>query len=137
MERMSSPPILPLEGGCHCGGVRFRVTSAKRRIDDCNCSICRKKAFLHWIVPRPEFEQLRGDELLGEYRFGTGVARHTFCKRCGVHAFYVPRSHPTGVSVNYRCLDGSAEPSFAARHGFEIVAFDGQNWEANVERIRT
>ena len=93
MERMSSPPILPLEGGCHCGGVRFRVTSAKRRIDDCNCSICRKKAFLHWIVPRPEFEQLRGDELLGEYRFGTGVARHP------CHASPAPEHDESGVTA--------------------------------------
>ena len=36
---------------------------------------------------------------------GTGVARHTFCSRCGIHPFYVPRSHPDGLDVNVRALD--------------------------------
>ncbi len=136
LERMPSPPIPALQGACHCGGVRFQVISSKRRVDDCNCSICTKKAFLHWIVPKSEFEVLCGADLLSEYRFGTGVACHTFCGRCGVHPFYTPRSHPDGVSVNFRCLDGSNSPDFSRRLGFEIVPFDGQNWEANVARIR-
>lgn len=128
-------PPLTREGGCHCGAVRFRVTSAQRRIDDCNCSICQKKAFLHWIVGRQEFELLQGDEALSEYRFGTGTARHTFCKRCGVHSFYVPRSHPDGVSVNLRCVDGFSDLG-ADGDGFRIEAFDGRHWEANVSRIQ-
>jgi biotin carboxyl carrier protein len=28
-----------------------------------------------------------------------------FCSVCGVKSFYVPRSHPDGYSVNFRCLD--------------------------------
>ncbi|MCA9646918.1 MAG: GFA family protein, partial [Myxococcales bacterium] len=118
VERMPSPPTqdkkhrASLDGGCHCGAVRFRVSSAVRRIDDCNCSICTKKAFLHWIVAKSEFELLSGAGSLSDYRFGTGIAQHTFCSRCGVHPFYTPRSHPDGVSVNLRCVDGSEEPDF-------------------------
>ena len=67
---------------------------------------------------------------LATYTFGTGVAKHTFCSTCGIHPFYTPRSHPDGVDVNVRCLDGDA----ASR--FTVEPFDGQNWEANVERIR-
>jgi len=37
---------------------------------------------------------------------GTGVAKHTFCKTCGIHSFYTPRSDPDKVDVNVRCLDG-------------------------------
>ena len=40
-----------MEGGCHCGRVRFRVTADLTRVTDCNCSICSKKGFLHLIVP--------------------------------------------------------------------------------------
>ena len=45
------------EGGCHCGRVRFRVTAdlAAATIERCNCSICRKKGFLHLIVPPEQF----------------------------------------------------------------------------------
>ncbi len=139
MTEPSPPDAAPLTraGGCHCGAVRFVVTSAQRRVVDCNCSICQKKAFLHWIVSRGEFELLRGQESLTEYRFGTRTARHTFCKRCGVHPFYVPRSHPGGISVNLRCLDavqGSAAATGTSE--FQIEAFDGRHWEANVARIQ-
>ena len=49
---------------------------------------------------------------------------------CGIHAFYTPRSHPDGVDVNMRCLDGDALARFA------ITPFDGKHWQANVDQIR-
>ena len=118
------------EGGCHCGAVRFRVAVEHYEALDCNCSMCRRKGILHLIVPRERFTLLQGEEQLTSYRFNTGVARHLFCRTCGIHPFYVPRSHPDGVDVNVRCLDGDA----LAR--FRITPFDGANWEASVERIR-
>jgi hypothetical protein len=118
------------EGGCHCGAVRFRVTTEERDALDCNCSVCNKKGFLHLIVPASAFELVRGAESLVEYRFNTGVAVHRFCRSCGIHAFYTPRSHPDGVDVNVRCLDGDGAAAFT------VKPFDGQNWEANVESIR-
>ena len=39
------------EGGCHCGAVRFQVIIDRWEVQDCNCSICSKKGFLHLIVP--------------------------------------------------------------------------------------
>lgn len=62
--------------------------------------------YVHLIVPASRFRLLAGADELTEYRFNTGVARHLFCRHCGVKAFYVPRSHPHGFSVNARCLDG-------------------------------
>jgi hypothetical protein len=118
------------EGGCHCGAVRFRVTTAQTEALDCNCSICRKKGFLHLIVPASDFALLSSEDALTTYRFNTGVALHKFCKTCGIHPFYTPRSHPDGVDVNLRCLDGDPLSHFT------ITPFDGQNWEDNVERIR-
>ena len=118
------------EGGCHCGAVRFRVVAREHRALDCNCSICRKKGFLHLIVPRSDFELRTGEDALSEYRFGTGVARHRFCRICGIHPFYSPRSHPDGVDVNVRCLDGDALGRF------EVVPFDGERWEESVDTIR-
>jgi hypothetical protein len=118
------------EGGCHCGAVRFRVLADEHEALDCNCSICRKKGFLHLIVPGERFVLLAGAEALVTYTFNTGTAKHTFCRTCGVHAFYTPRSHPDGVDVNVRCLDGDALLAF------RVVPFDGQNWEENVGAIR-
>jgi hypothetical protein len=62
--------------------------------------------------------------------FSTGVAKHTFCRICGIRSFYTPRSHPDGFSVNLRCLEGE---NILSR--FEIVPFDGANWEQNIPKL--
>jgi hypothetical protein len=97
---------------------------------DCNCSVCTKKGFLHLIVPPERFELLQGADALSTYTFNTRVAKHRFCRICGMHPFYTPRSHPDQVDVNIRCLDGDAW------RRFEIRDFDGKNWEASVQGIR-
>ena len=119
-----------LEGGCHCGRVRFRVRAGERTtLLDCNCSICTKKGFLHLIVTQDDFELLSGGAELTTYTFGTGVAKHTFCRICGTHPFYTPRSHPSGIDVNARCLDEDH------RDHFSVVPFDGMNWEEARKRL--
>jgi hypothetical protein len=118
------------EGGCHCGAIRFRVRVERHEALDCNCSICTKKGFLHLIVPRDHFELLSGEGALACYTFNTRIARHTFCRVCGVHPFYTPRSHPDGVDVNVRCLDGDAPARFV------ISPFDGARWEDSVASIQ-
>jgi hypothetical protein len=115
-------------GGCHCGRVRFRVEDDLTRVTQCNCSICAKKGFLHLIVPPERFELLRGKDDLATYRFNTGTAKHTFCKVCGVHPFYVPRSDPDKIDVNVRCLDDIDLSTIS------IKSFDGRNWEAAMQR---
>jgi len=117
-------------GGCHCGRVCFEV-DAPAIIDatECNCSICRKSGFLHLLVSVDEFRLLQGEDALLTYTFNTGIAKHRFCKHCGVKSFYVPRSHPDGISVNVRCLDEETVEAV------NITAFDGQNWEQNVSRL--
>ena len=111
------------EGGCHCGKVRFRVRGDLGEVTECNCSICTMKGILHLMVPREQFELLSGQDAITTYQFGTNVAKHTFCRHCGIHSFYTPRSLPDGISVNARCLDGvdlaTLRPSL----------FDGQHWE--------
>ena len=117
------------EGGCHCGRVRFRVVAEKDEAVICNCSICAMKGFVHLIVPKTAFTLLRGDGELSTYTFNTGVAKHTFCKTCGIHAFYTPRSHPDGVDVNVRCLDEATKPEL------RLSEFDGRNWEAHAQDL--
>ena len=119
-----------VEGGCHCGAVRFQVTLRGGELLDCNCSVCRRKGFLHLIVPPEDFTLLSGAEALVEYRFNTRVAVHRFCRVCGVHPFYTPRSHPDQVDVNARCLDGGLPAELPLR------TFDGQRWEESVGEIR-
>jgi len=111
------------EGACHCGAVRFRVRAELAFATVCNCSICTKKGFVHLIVEPSQFELLSGASELSSYRFNTGVAEHRFCKHCGIHAFYTPRSDPGKVDVNVRCLDNVALNELA------LKPFNGADWE--------
>jgi hypothetical protein len=88
------------EGGCHCGQVRFRARVDLDLLSQCSCTVCTKKGILHLPVFPADFELLRGKTALTVYTFETGVAQHPFCKHCGMHAFYVPRSQPDNVTVN-------------------------------------
>jgi hypothetical protein len=117
-------------GGCHCGRVRFEVDAPTAlEVSDCNCSMCaRLGGFLHLIVPRERFRLLGGAKVLTTYTFNTGVAQHTFCSVCGIKAFYVPRSHPDGVSVSARCLDPGTVTSM------RVTRFDGRHWEETMAR---
>jgi hypothetical protein len=111
-------------GGCHCGRVRFEAEGPRHlEVLDCNCSICCKTGFLHWIVPRSRFRLLSGEADMVCYQFGTGVARHYFCGHCGIKSYYVPRSNPDGIDINVRCLDEDPQRSIT------IEAFDGRDWD--------
>lgn len=119
------------KGGCHCGAVRFEVDApAYLDVTECNCSICSKSGYLHLIVPKSRFRLLSGDGNLETYTFDTHEAKHLFCKTCGIKSFYIPRSHPEGISVNVRCLDESTIRSIS------ITPFDGRNWEANIDQLK-
>lgn len=117
-------------GGCHCGRVRFEVLGpAQLEVLDCNCSICSLSGFLHWIVPKAQFQLLTDMTALSTYRFGTGIAQHYFCTVCGIKSFYVPRSNPDGIDINVRCLDADAARSL------RISPFDGRHWEQHADAL--
>jgi hypothetical protein len=110
--------------------VKFEVEApAEIEAVECNCSICSKSGFLHLIVPKSRFTLIQGSESLSTYTFNTGVAKHLFCKMCGVKSFYIPRSHPDGYSVNVRCL----EPATIRK--ITVIPFDGKNWEAHAVEL--
>ncbi len=90
---------------------------------ECNCSICSKAGYLHLIVPRDRFTLLSGREALTLYTFNTHTARHWFCSICGIKSFYVPRSHPDGLSINVRCLDPDTVEHMT------ITQINGKEWE--------
>src|SRR5438132_465896 len=62
-----------MEGGCHCGLVRFRVVADLNRVTRCNCSMCTKTGCLYLIVPPEDFTLSRG--------LGHRLAYHASCLR--------------------------------------------------------
>mgnify|MGYP000459210672 FL=1 len=117
------------QGSCHCRAITFSVEAPDViEADYCNCSVCAKAGFIHLIVPLSRFELLSGEDSISTYTFGSGIAKHTFCKVCGSKPFYTPRSNPDGIDVNVNCLD--TKPS-----NVNITNFDGQNWEKNAHTL--
>ncbi len=110
-------------GGCHCGRIRFEVSGKLKRVSECNCSICTKKGYLHWIVEPAAFRLLTPPDNIAVYTFNTKVAKHLFCPNCGVASFYIPRSDPDAIDVNVRCLQDVDLGRLEYDH------FDGRNWE--------
>ena len=118
------------KGGCHCGAVQIEVLAPDEiEVQECNCSMCSKVGFLHYIVPKSRFRLLSGKDKIATYTFNTGVAKHLFCSICGVKSFYVPRSHPDGYSVNFRCLNADDFKSVLT------TEFDGKHWEKHVSEL--
>ena len=94
-------------GGCHCGRVRYEVTTDLAQVISCNCSICTKRGLLPTFVTPQQFTLLSGEEGLVDYQFGSKNIHHLFCPVCGVGSF-ARGTGPDGtemVAVNVRCLD--------------------------------
>ena len=96
------------QGGCHCGAVRFSyegeaITKGLR----CNCSICRRKgAVMSSEIIAPEQITIEADEsVLGLYQFDTKIAKHYFCKQCGIYTFHETVRKPGHYRVNLGCID--------------------------------
>jgi len=99
-----------LRGSCHCGNVAFTFegpipTEAK----ECNCSICRRKGYLHHFIPRDRFTLETDETDLGSYTFNQHHIQHRFCAICGCSPFCDEISPMEGraltVAVNLRCVE--------------------------------
>jgi len=90
--------------------------------------MCGKVGFVHMIVPESRFRLTQGEGGLTEYVFNAGVAKHFFCKVCGVKSFYRPRGRIRTV--------GRSTPAVWTRQvTLNLTEFDGQNWEANAGHL--
>ncbi|MEX3957567.1 hypothetical protein B0G57_101138 [Trinickia symbiotica] len=97
----------PLHGSCHCGAVQFEVRTALQPATRCNCSLCRRRGAL--MSPPFEADHLtivRGNDALTLYQFNMHVAKHYFCRHCGVYTFHQTRMNPKLWRVNVGCLEG-------------------------------
>ena len=57
------------------------------------------------MVKNEDFEIVKGKDRLNVYQFHTKVAKHFFCKVCGVYTHHNPRSNPKMTGFNIGCID--------------------------------
>src|ERR1700748_2745296 len=95
------------KGSCHCGTVKFEVDTAITPAGRCHCSLCRRKgALMTPLFAAGDLRVLEGREDLTVYQFNTRVARHFFCRHCGIYPFHQTRKDPGLWRVNIGCLEG-------------------------------
>jgi hypothetical protein len=110
-------------GGCHCGNVRYEVSTDLKQVISCNCSICSKKAHLLTFVPPEQFKLLAGEGKTTDYQFNTKNIHHLFCSTCGIGSY----GHGTGpdgkpmFAINVRCLEGVDVSEL------KVMPFDGKS----------
>lgn len=112
------------EGSCHCGAISFTflqesITSGLR----CNCSICKRKGAVmsNFLLAPAELDITAEKGVLGLYQFGSKVAKHFFCKTCGIYPFHETVRKPGHFRVNLGCIDAVDTESL------EIDVFDGRS----------
>ena len=91
-------------GSCHCGAVVFRISSNFNKTIRCDCSLCKRKGTVINLIETNEFELLKGSEVLSLYEWNSKIAKHYFCKICGIYTHHIRRS-VAAMGVNVGCFD--------------------------------
>lgn len=107
-----------LEGGCHCGALRYRVTQAPTDSGYCHCRICQRTTgapVLAWLhVPTAGFAMSAGEPKI--YR-SSAWGERWFCGNCGTQLLYRDSGETTMVDINVGSLD-KPEEAEPVRHIF-------------------
>ena len=97
-----------LEGGCLCGGVRYRIGGKLGPAIYCHCNECRRASGSAFAANAPVrlryFEIATGAELIREYESSPGKFR-AFCSRCGSPLYSRVDSDPERVRLRLGLLD--------------------------------
>ena len=101
---------LPLEGGCLCGRVRYRIAGAPHNADYCHCRMCQRAAgapVVPWLtMARADFAWTAGEPAV--YRSSPGAER-LFCGACGTPLVFRADAAPDTLDVTLASLDDPAE----------------------------
>ena len=77
-----------ISGRCLCGAVTFRADVAKREVDVCHCSMCRRWSAGPYIgLGHDGAVTFGGEDNLGIYK-SSEWAERAFCKVCGTSLYY-------------------------------------------------
>jgi hypothetical protein len=98
-----------LEGGCLCGGVRFRITGRLGPAGYCHCKQCQRASGSAFAANAPVrtryFSFTSGAELVNEYESAPGKFR-AFCRRCGSPLYSRRESEPELRRIRLGTVDG-------------------------------
>ena len=109
VARSSDPSPLPLEGGCLCGAVRYRISAKPRHADYCHCRMCQRSTgapVVPWLTVASEaFAWTTGEPAV--YR-SSPKAERLFCPVCGTQLAFRELAEPDHLDVTVASLDDPA-----------------------------
>lgn len=94
------------EGGCLCGGVRYRAVAELRPVVNCHCGQCRRThghVAAYTSVGKNGLELVTSDSL--RWFESTPGFRRGFCSRCGASLFW-EGAEGVYISIAAGTLDG-------------------------------
>ncbi|MDX2370210.1 MAG: GFA family protein, partial [Colwellia sp.] len=97
------------KGSCHCGSIKFEFTGEEIVSGlRCNCSLCEKKGAImtEYAVAPNNIKILVTQNSLSTYDFGSEIAKHHFCNKCGIYTFHQTKSQPGFYRINIGCISG-------------------------------
>jgi hypothetical protein len=101
-----------LEGGCLCGGLRYRVSGRLGPAGFCHCKMCQRASGSAFAANAPVrtryFEITRGGELVSEYESSPGKFRAS-CRRCGSPIYSRRETEPEIRHLRLGSLDSDPE----------------------------
>lgn len=111
------------QGSCHCGKIAYEVAGEVKEVTECNCSICSRRGYLLWFVPREQLILKTPESAMAHYEFNKHRIKHYFCPECGCAPFGMGagKDGKLMVAVNLRCLQG-IDPK-----AIKINSFDGKS----------
>ncbi len=93
------------KGSCHCQSVKFTLKTDLDNVGQCNCSFCKRRNAIMALEKKDAIIITYGEENLTLYQFNTNIAKHHFCKKCGIWVYSNRRFDPNGIGVNLGCID--------------------------------
>lgn len=110
-------PSFPVEGGCQCGAVRYRLTAPPLSVYRCHCKDCQRFSgtthSMSMVVRAETLELMSGAPAVYEKRADSGrVAQMHGCPVCGTRLWNASQAAPQTLVLKPGTLDemGWAEP---------------------------
>ena len=104
---------LPLEGGCICGALRYRMSDRPLAVLMCHCRNCQQRTgsaySLSMLTFRKDFNVVSGETLWRDLPGGSGALhRQHICSECFTRTHTEMLAHPDVINVRPGTLDNPA-----------------------------
>ncbi len=103
-----------VDGGCHCGRIRYEAVVDPEQVTVCHCTDCQMLTGSAYRVgvpaPRDTFELRAGQPKIYVKTADSGTRRaHGFCSDCGTPVWSCAVENPQSYTLRVGCLRQRAE----------------------------